>query len=175
MRSNLILLVFGILIIGSCSKEPLNDPIIESVEMEIDAIKAKLPKDEFKIELIGQGIFEESEEMTCRVPGEYALKVMIHEDILGELSTIMKYCTDFDEIFKIKGIFKDKFGNSMEFYSTEHRDADMGHWYLIEIGSGTGAFEDLVGTARIHVDMGSEKPKEGKFSLMGNGSMSFIR
>ena len=151
----------------SCSKDDLDDPSDATRSLNNSVQKKSLNFDFKEV-----GNFEWSSQVNCDQNGKFFLSGEMEESSLGILTTKMLICTDYGQLFYIKGVQTSASGDELHFSAQELTKDAQGYWMLFNYEGGTGEFRNATGQVKVRTTQGFQGDEHGLYMFFGKGTVN---
>lgn len=164
----LFMLTLSAMVIMGCSKDALDEPVIELTDLEMNRSGINETRVESQNFIItGQGTYVMVKPEFCEDLNQLMMEGTSRHGLLGEFNTFMRKCTDFREQNIIRGRHVMKNGDELLFYSNISGTDRHGNWSLYIYEGGTGKFMNATGEVRMyHIE------NHGSYKNYGEGRLS---
>ncbi len=173
MKSRLIIVLLGILMIMGCSYDQIDDPLIEEAlsDMKIsDDTMVVTP-----IRFIENGKFKVVPSKDCSSLEMYYLSGNFRTSIWGQVKTRTYLCTDNIKENTLNGVMWLESGSKI-FYESELTEEDSkGPYYVYIINGGTGLYENATGKFNVYFGRVHENKIMGSYRHAAEGFISNMK
>jgi len=172
----LIMLALSAMIFLGCSRDALDDPMIEAadLEMNLNDENTKMDRMTLAIQMKGYGTMEVVKPFSCMRLDQINMEGVSKELSLGEFKTTITNCTNFLDEDYLKGRHFTATGE-LYFYSEKFHEDKESKWYAIYFDGGTGKFQGAVGEMKIYIDGKWDDALRGTYSYYGDGYLEFVK